>query len=183
MAKWESSTFSPRLLEMTHRRQFSIRALLIATLVVALILGTFQWIGHYLVFGSSLVLCVGCAWWALRRRANWRGKLLLVASSVFFGGAACFLSIGPASWMLARYLIASDGPSAKAEKVYSPLYVPIATTIIYSPAPVRRAGMWYVAKWMPRGTQFHADWPDGMGWTSKSTRDPYRGWTYTVVHY
>ena len=167
---------------MMKRKQFSIRALLLATLATAVILATFRWIGNVLIFSVSGALCVWCAWRALRRATRWRSRLALALGSLFFGLTTSYLSIGPASWLLAQY----HSPYVlrpKAEKVYSSLYIPIATTIIYAPPPARRAGMWYVAKWMPAGVEFHAEWPDGMGWTKRSAVDPRRGITYTVVHY
>lgn len=167
---------------VVHRCQFSIRALLLVTLLVAVMLATFNWIGHYVLFAASALLCLASGWRLLGRPANWQVKLLLGSVSLFLACTTYVLSIGPASWMLARY-DTCDTPRPSAEAFYSRLYIPVATAVIDAPDPIRRAGMWYVTKWMPEGTQFHADWPDGMGWSSQSRQDPSKGWTYTVVHY
>lgn len=86
--------------------------------------------------------------------------VLLLGYFAYLAMAATFvLSIGPASWALARYNT-FDKPMPNAEKAFSGCYIPVATAIIYSPKLMRSAEMWYVSRWMPDGTVFHDDWPE-----------------------
>lgn len=168
-------------MQRTTRRQFSIRALLAATLIVAVVLGTFPSIGHYYAFAvfAFAVIFGACKSFGKQttraERITWVAFLLLSMCAFFIS------TIGPASWFLARYHT-PDHRRPRTCALYHTVYQPIAAGIVYAPSSIRRAGMWYVGNGMPEGTRFHSDWPSGMGWSTVSRSDPSVGMTFTVVN-
>jgi hypothetical protein len=164
----------------TPRHQFSLKALLAATLLTGVVVGTFPRMGHFYVFAVAVVAVVFGAWRAFGQQAERVTRFAWAAFVMLSLGTLFVASIGPASWILARY----NTPDHRRPRTcawYHRIYQPIAIGIVCAPALIRRAGMWYVGNGMPEGTQFHSDWPNGMGWTTMSRHDPNVGMTFTVV--
>ena len=166
----------------SSNRQFSLKALFAGTCAVALMVASFPSCGHYILFCSSAFTVGVTASKLIRRtttmpkRAGWASFFVL--SLVLF----CVLSIGPASWLLARYNT-PDHRCPRTCAMYHKIYQPIAAAVVNAPPLVRRAGMWYIANGMPAGTRFHDDWPRGMGWSMTSESDPSMGMTFTVISF
>lgn len=162
---------------MPQRIRFSLRALLLLTGGVALAISLFfAWPSSGALIGPSLFLLFFLCSTALlfaRKNAGCKRMLRLSVASLAFI-VLLYASFGPASWAMARF----NTPGSKipwAYEAYSYVYRPIATNLIFSPAPIRSASIRYTAWWMPDGAEFH-DWGIGLGWSVP-------GWTYTVIHY
>lgn len=84
------------------------------------------------------------------------------------------VSLGPVCWTMSRLRWEHRHPNV-ALAVHK-LYLPLFPTIVHGPKPVRRTGMWWIGLGMSAPTQFHDDWPDGIGWSNP-------GYTYTLCHY
>jgi hypothetical protein len=84
------------------------------------------------------------------------------------------LSLGPACWALSWL----QGEMRFPEVAYavSSAYSPLAPAVIDGPGPVRRGLKWWIGVGMPARTEFHGDWPRGVGWSNP-------GYTYTLWHY
>jgi len=82
------------------------------------------------------------------------------------------LSLGPACWALSW--LQWEGHAEVAHTV-SWVYSPLAPAVIDGPEPVRRVLKWWIGVGMPARTEFHGDWPRGVGWSNP-------GYTYTLWH-
>jgi hypothetical protein len=161
---------------MHQSLRFSLRGILILTAAVAVAITiAMAWLPLGAIIGSTLfvVSIVGSMALLLARHKTW-GRLIhhcSVATLLFI--VFLYASFGPATWAMARYN--TPVTSLHAFKVYSFIYVPIATGLIFSPEPIRSASIRYTAWWMPNGVKFR-DWGVGIGWSVP-------GSSYTVVSY
>ncbi len=98
---------------------------------------------------------------------------------LFIAISSLYLSFGPATWGMARYVGPdSTAPSLVIECSYQSfqyVFEPIATNLVFAPAPIRQVGFKYLGWWMPRSVVLQ-DMGKGIGWS----RGP--NW-YTVVVY
>ncbi len=105
---------------------------------------------------------------ALRR---WGYRLLGLAAGV---ALAYPLSLGPACWTLSWVRWDRDRPQVAF--TVSCAYEPLAPMVVFGPEPVRGVMRWWLGVGMPPWTEFHGDWPQGVGWSNP-------GYTYTLWHY
>jgi hypothetical protein len=130
----------------------------------------------------AAVLLLLAAWWRCGRRfvrghpvsdhtARRRLGLRLLGVAVLVA-LAYPLSLGPACWALS-WLQLEEVP-AVAHYVSS-AYGPLAPAALDGPEPVRRGLRWWIGVGMPGRTEFHGDWPRGVGWSNP-------GYTFTLWH-
>lgn len=135
-----------------------------------------------LLVPASVALLLA-AWWRCGRRfvrghpmsdhtARRRLGFRLVGTAALVA-LAYPLSLGPACWALSRLQL--EGVPEVAHTV-SWAYSPLAPAVIDGPEPVRRVLKWWIGVGMPARTEFHDDWPRGVGWSKP-------GYTYTLWHY
>lgn len=164
-----------------HYLRFSIRGMLIFTTYVAVLcaIGSVwpssgQIIGP-VVFLLSIAATVA---FAFLRRRPWAAVMLRLSLVSLVLVSLLYLSFGPASWAYARYLTPKTEYNTIdkfASETYSYIYMPVGTTAIFSPEPIRSWSMAYMAWWMPSGTKFY-DWGRGIGWHAKPI-------THTIVYH
>ncbi len=130
----------------------------------------------------ALVLMLVVAWWRCGRRlaqaqtlsdhtARRRLGFRLLGEAVLLA-LAYPLSLGPACWTLSWLRL--EGHPEVAHTV-SWAYSPLAPAVIDGPEPVRRGLTWWIGVGMPARTEFHGDWPRGVGWSNP-------GYTFTLWH-
>lgn len=84
------------------------------------------------------------------------------------------LSLGPVCWTLSRFQWDQQHPYVAYAA--SRAYLPLAPTIINGPYSLQRGLKWWMGLGMSGRTEFHDDWPQGVGWSNP-------GYTYTLWHY
>src|SRR5687767_8231993 len=97
-----------------------------------------------------------------------------VLGAAVLAGLSYTLSLGPICWSMAWLQWEQQFP--RIGYAVSSVYSPLAPAIIDGPEPVRRVLKWWLAVGMPARTEFHDDWPRGVGWSNP-------GWCYTLWHY
>lgn len=131
-------------------------------------------IGPALLVGSLAVALITA--WVRHPRGVTAFRMAL---AIFLTVVCLYLSIGPASWLMARYIAPSPKAPVLVQRwygnAYSYLYRPIATNAIFAPKPVRQISFDYMRWWMPDSVEFH-DMGGGMGWSVRP------GW-YTIISY
>ena len=103
-----------------RKPQFSIRALMIAALVVACWLGLLRVVPHIAVFLSGVALLGLSAWWAVRAHLGKRSRLNCWASYLFAAVAWFYfyvVSVGPAVVLSEKLDIDND----IMEAIYKPV--------------------------------------------------------------
>jgi hypothetical protein len=84
------------------------------------------------------------------------------------------LSLGPACWPLSW--LQWDMRQPDVADTVSGAYTPLAPAVVFGPEPIRRVSKWWIGVGMPARTEFHGNWPKGVGWSNP-------GYTYTLWHY
>ena len=158
--------------------RFSIRSLLLLTSVVAWFVA---WPTSGAIIGPATLCCSFAVSVVTAFGSNPRVKVVFRSSLVIFLAVIClYLSMGPASWFLAR--CGSPTPAAPSlilngcGKAYSYLYKPIATNAIFAPEPLRKFSFNYIRWWMPDTVQFQDMEGKGIAWSDN------RNW-YTLISF
>jgi hypothetical protein len=79
-------------------------------------------------------------------------------------GLAYPLSLGPGCWTLSRLQWGKRSP--EVARAVSWAYSPLAPAVIDGPEPARRGLKWWIGVGMPVRTEFHGEWPRGVGWSN-----------------
>ena len=169
------------VIRLMRAMRFSIRNMLLLTAALAIAISIMAVWPRYGVMIAPSMLVVSFAIALITAFIGHpRVKLAFRSSLILFLAVAClYLSIGPASWIMARYVAPTSTAPVLAQdwigRAYSHLYVPIATNAIYAPTPLRHLSFSYVRWWMPDSVEFE-DMGKGMGWSEGPN------W-YTIVSY
>jgi len=161
--------------------RFSIRFMLLLTAAFAILMfAAIAWQSQGALIGPLLLISSFAIAFTLSFATHSYARTGRLAAIVLFClVVTLYLSIGPASWVMARYIIPdSNVPDIVriwTGRAYSYTYIPVATNAIYAPKPVRDLSFGYIQWWMPKSVEFD-DMGYGMGWSDGLN------W-YTIIRY
>ncbi|TWU63468.1 hypothetical protein V7x_52080 [Crateriforma conspicua] len=160
--------------------RFSISRLLAITALIAATIAVWPYYGHLIVFACVLSLLVMTAYYCIRPCSLF-ARVGRVAILVFITFLTFSLSIGPASWYLARRNNADQRDAAACE-LYRYWFTNTAFRVHSMPDAARNAAMWYIGNGLRPGAKMYVN-ATGFGWHDRSATDTTRGLSFHVISY
>ena len=153
------------------RPQFSLRFLLLGTTYTAIAIAVSQsWttagalVMPFVVYVGFLVLIGLC----ITRKYSFSRFALPHVLALLIVSSTLILSLGPVCFLMTRLGI-NDGTNPTVTRAFRYVYHPISMTYCFSPEPIRKLSIQYLAWWFPeksplKDAGFRIQWITPTGW-------------------